>query len=195
MVSNDLCYLFGALRDANLDIRPNKNYEIKFGQKDERWLFCISDIIFKLYNKRFNPSNNMLRLCNKKIVNDLVKISGIKSPQSEWSTPLIVKDFTFENIQSYISGFFDAEGGLPINPETAKQKYISFDQKNKSSLSFIRDKLIELDFIPTNLTYTGNVWQFRLTRKKDIIKFCDYIKSRHPSKSLRLRRLILAISP
>ena len=195
MINNDLCYLAGALRDANLDLRPNKNYEIKFGQKDERWLYYISNIIFRLYGKRFKPLNNMLRLTNKEIVLDLVKFSEIKSPQREWSTPKIAFEFDHKNICSYISGFFDAEGGLPKTPKIAKQKYISFDQKNKESLIFIRDVLIGLGFKPTNLTYTGKVWQFRLTRKNNLLRFYDYIESKHPSKELRLKQLKSAISP
>ena len=45
MDETKLFYLFGALRDANLDIRKGKNYEIKFGQKDENWLYYLSDLI------------------------------------------------------------------------------------------------------------------------------------------------------
>ena len=31
--------------------------------------------------------------------------------------------------------------------------------------------MIIFGFTPTNLTYTGEVWQFRLTRKKEMIRF------------------------
>lgn len=60
-IDENMCYLLGALRDANLDFRPNKNYEIKFGQKDEDWLNNISHIILNFYRKKYKPKNNMLR--------------------------------------------------------------------------------------------------------------------------------------
>ena len=185
----------GALRDANLDVRPNKNYEIKFGQKDERWLSYLSYLVMGLYQRHFKPSKNMLRITDKGIVLDVAAISGMISPQSQWGAPLLAPSFTFSNLRAYISGFFDAEGGLPLDPRTATQLYVSFDQKNKPALSFIRNELAKLGFIPTNLTYTGQVWQFRLTRKKCLIKFCSYVQSKHPSKKQRLERLRSALLP
>ena len=183
-----LYYLLGALRDANLDIRMRKNYEIKFCQKDVLWLEHVSDIIFDLFGKRYIPKKNMLRITDKKIVYQIKQLSEIISPQVNWKTPKMLKNE--KNIVPYIQGFWDAEDGLPKNPLEAKQKYLSFDQKNKSALSFIRKKLMELGFTPTNLTFTHEVWQFRLTRKKDIHNYIYNIKSSHPEKYSRMLQLV-----
>ena len=80
MLNNDLCYILGALRDANLDIRPGKNYEIKFGQKDERWLVYLSELLAKNFQIKFNVSKNMLRITQKAVVLKLAKISDMVSP-------------------------------------------------------------------------------------------------------------------
>ena len=100
-----------------------------------------------------------------------------------------------EGLIFYIRGFCDAEGGLPKDPISAKQKYLSFDQKNKELLVFIRNILITFGFRPTNLTYTSSVWQFRLTRKEDIKKFYIKFSSCHPDKYSRLYSMVCLFSP
>ena len=94
----------------------------------------------------------------------------------------------------YLRGFFDAEGGLPKNPKTAKQKYLSFSQKNKESIEFLRNVLIKKNYRPTNITFCGNVWEFRLTRKMDMLNFCKNIGSWHADKKLRMKFLIDGIT-
>lgn len=42
-----MAYLFGAFRDATLDVRPGKNYELKIAQKEESWLRHIQWLIEK----------------------------------------------------------------------------------------------------------------------------------------------------
>ncbi|MEM2272428.1 MAG: hypothetical protein QXP56_07170 [Archaeoglobaceae archaeon] len=34
-----IAYLLGALRDATVDLREGKNYEIKIAQKNKKWLY------------------------------------------------------------------------------------------------------------------------------------------------------------
>ncbi len=77
----ELYYLFGALRDGNLDIRKGKNYELRFYQNDLSWLEFISKILRNSF--RVNPkiSKNILRVNNRKFVEELKKLSGYKCPQ------------------------------------------------------------------------------------------------------------------
>ncbi len=195
MDNSKLCYILGALRDSSIDIRKGKNYELKFSQKDERWLFYISDLIYCLFGERFNVRNNMLRITNKNIVLEIQNVSEMVSPQKYWKTPSFVFKLDVLDLIPYIQGFWDAEGGLPRKPLIAKQKYLSFDQKNKQCLFFLRTKLLKLGYRPTNLTFTNHVWQFRLTRKNDIISYIQNIGSSHPEKSSRMLKMISSLSP
>ena len=131
----------------------------------------------------------ILRINGKRVVEDLLLLSEMKIPQENWDTPRIIKNQKKEILRSYVRGFFDAEGGLPKNPGSAKQKYICFSQKNRNSLEFIRNTLINFEFRPTNITFCGNVWEFRLARKNDMIKFYDIIGSSHEDKATRLKIL------
>ena len=155
-------------------------------------------MLHDLFQKNFSISGKIsshvngtkiLRICGKTFVEDIQRISEICTPQEKWNTPKIIKNQSNKIQLSYLRGFFDAEGGLPKNPEKAKQKYISFSQKNMESLEFLQNILRRNKFTPTNLTRCGGVWEFRLTRKKDIINFYFCVGSWHSDKKMRLKIL------
>lgn len=191
-MEKEIFYLLGAFRDANFDVREKKNYELRIYQKDENWLRKIENILTKNFCVRARIKNKMLRMNNKEIVEKLLRISEYKCPQKLWKTPSIVKKATREEIWCYVSGFWDSEGGLPLKPECTNQKYVSFDQKSKEALNFVREFLFSENLKPTRLTYTSKVWQFRLTRRNSIIEFASKIHSIHPTKSERLSRLVIS---
>lgn len=190
----DLAYLFGALRDGSIDIREGKNYEIKVAQKNRKWLEKIKGIIDKNFQTVSNINNGLVRVTKKEVVSEIIRLSGMKVPQINWNTPEAIKESNSrEVIISYIQGFWDSEGGLPKYPEKtqrAEERYISFHQKNRESLAFIRDNLINFGFNPTKITFCGNVFEFRLCRKKEIIRFYKEIGTRHPEKEERLEKLV-----
>lgn len=202
-VEPSLCYLAGALRDGSILVRRGHDYEIKILQNNLEWLLFLNDLIKTLFNvkgsinveRRSLRRYYVLRIYNKKLVELLLRMLNYKAgrKQSSWDTPLIVKESSIECVKMYIRGFFDSEGGLPKYPEKFNYMYISFDQKNKESLEFIRNELIKLGFKPTNITYTGKVWQFRITRYKDILKFFTEIGSSHQDKKIRLEKMIIKI--
>ena len=173
-IDKDLAYLLGALRDASVDIRERKNYEIKIAQKNKEWLQKLQSIIKQKFGykgkiTRHGKNYYILRITQKRVVEKIMQLAEIKIPQILWNTPAIIKGQPLDVQKEYLKGFFDAEAGLPGNPK--KWKYIS-----------IREVLIKLKFKPTNLTWTSGVWQFRLTRKADIINFIEKIGSFHPDK-------------
>ena len=151
-MNDDILYLVAALRDGSIDYRIGKNYEIKIGQKEEKWLSeILKPIIERNFQVKVHIHKNLLRLTNKKAVQKLQKLSGIKT--RGWNTPYFVKTLPPETRIPYIRGFWDAEGGLPKNPEKCKkaeQRYVSFHQKEKEPLRFIRKTLIELGYRPKN---------------------------------------------
>ncbi len=192
-MKSETCYLLGALRDGNFDVRLGKNYELRIYQDNKRWLVSVSELFHRNFRIKPKITGNLLRINNKKIIEELLLISEYRNPQKFWGTPSYLRKCSTEETWWYVSGFWDSEGGLPLNPETATRKYISFDQKNRDSLEFIRNFLIEEGFRPTNLTYTGGVWQFRLTRKADVKRFAGKLHSFHQGKYCRLIRLIASV--
>lgn len=82
---------------------------------------------------------------------------------------------------------------MPKDPTRAKQRYISFDQANLDALAFIRSQLAQMSYRPTRITKTGGVWQFRLTRRADIMRFRNEIGSWHPEKKRRLDLLCTSL--
>lgn len=128
----------------------------------------------------------------KNEIKKIIKISNFKTPQFFWNTPEFIKKGNKTQIWFYVSRFFDAEGGIP--KKLNGQKYVSFDQKNKDTLIFIRNFLIKEGFNPTNLTKTGKIWQFRITRKKELKKFYINLNSFHSEKKKRFLKLISNIS-
>ena len=196
--AEELAYLFGALRDGSIDIRKGKNYEIKIAQNSLEWLKLIKRIIDKNFNTTSNINNGLVRVTREKVVLEIIKLSDMKVPQINWNTPKIIKDSNLDRIIiSYIQGFWDSEGGLPKHPEKTKnaaERYISFHQKNKEPLVFIRSKLLDFGFNPTKITFCGNVFEFRICRKREIFKFYKLIGTRHPEKKKRLKKLINVFS-
>ena len=194
-------YLLGAMRDATVDFRKGKNYEVKISQKTKQWLQLIQSIFNKEFGKEGRITRHMkgywiLRINDKQLVTKIIEISGIKIPQENWGTPEDIRNCSDkETITSYIRGFFDAEGGLPRKIDIDSQKYIIFSQKNKESLEFIRKKLQEIKIEPTNLTRCGGVWEFRITKKKCIIEFIEVIGSFHQDKVEKFKILMGILLP
>ena len=184
----------GALRDGNFDVRKGKNYEVRIYQKHRDWLYEVAKIISENYNVEPKISGNLLRLNNKTVIEKMIADSEYKKPQKFWETPTIVKEGTEDEKWEYISGFWDADGGLPRDPNNVTQKYISFSQKSKETLEFIKGFLMTQGIKTTNLTYTGQIWQIRITRKDAIRKFYAHLRSRNREKLNRLKMLIASLS-
>ena len=197
-ITPELAYLLGALRDGSIDLREGKNYEIKIFQNSEDWLLILKQIIDKNFNTKSNVNNGLVRITRKEIVSKIIEISNMTIPQVNWNTPEIIKESLSKKIiTSYIRGFWDAEGGLPKNPiktKKAEERYISFHQKNKEALDFIREKLIDFGYHPTKITFCGKVFEFRICRKKEIMKFYKEIGTWHSEKKERLKKLIDVLS-
>ncbi|MCS7136710.1 MAG: hypothetical protein NZ931_06490, partial [Aigarchaeota archaeon] len=125
----------------------------------------------------------------------LSNLSEYVAPQKYWNTPTFVKKQSTQGIINYVRGFWDAEGGMPKNITGRFQPYLSFDQNNYESLTFVRDFLTQIGYSPTRLTFTGRCWQFRLTRKKEIIRYILEIQTWHPEKKLRQKKLLQFLLP
>lgn len=192
-VNHEVAYLIGALRDASIDFRKGKNYELRLYQDCDQWLEVIAKILEKNFSLKSRVKNKLLRATGKPGLEELIRVSEYVCPQDTWGTPSQITEQSPEIVWSYVSGFWDAEGGLPLKPAIAKQKYVSFDQKAKSALEFIRNFLVSEGFIPTHLTYSGQVWQFRITRFRHMQEFARRINSMHFDKRSRLSELVASL--
>ncbi len=205
-MNEELAYLAGALRDGTVIIRSGYDYEVKLAQKNYEWLELINGIFKRnfgkgglIYRERRRSASGVirmyyiLRIFDKKVVDELMKLFDIVTPQTRWGTPTVIKYAGIDLVSHYVRGFFDAEGGLPRDPIHAKQHYVSFDQANLEALAFVRDKLMQMGYRPTRITRTGNIWQFRLTRREDIMRFKNEIGSWHPEKKRRLDLLYVSL--
>ena len=191
-ITTEVAYILGALRDGSIDIRKGKNYEVRFGQKNREWLITLQAMFQSSFGYGGTITKHLgiyyiLRITRKAIVKEIQEFSGFVKPQSKWGTPRIIKHQSPSILRWHVRGFFDAEGGTPEDPQ--KWRYVSFDQKNKESLKFIRNVMIRFGYTPTNLTFTSSVWQFRLTRNDDLVRFCRWMKPLHPDKRAALRLL------
>ena len=87
----------------------------------------IKQIIDKNFHTKSSINNGLVRITQKKVVFVLKEISGIRAPQENWGTPNIIRNSTSKELIPYIRGFWDAEGGLPKNPEKTtktEERYI-----------------------------------------------------------------------
>ena len=205
-LNGELAYLAGALRDGTVVIRSGYDYEIRLAQKSREWLKVLNGLFARIFGrsgaiyreKRRGASGAVrtyyvLRIFDKRVVSELIRLFDIATPQTRWGTPDIIRRAGADIVKHYVRGFFDAEGGLPKDPTRAKQHYISFDQANLDALAFIRSQLAQMSYRPTRITKTGGVWQFRLTRRADIMRFRNEIGSWHPEKKQRLDLLYASL--
>jgi hypothetical protein len=154
----------------------------------------------KLFSELFDDAGSItphgnsriLRITRKAVVQKVLELSEMKVPQDTWNTPSFVSNVSNAAKMAYVRGFWDAEGGLPT---TTNQNYISFDQKYKPALKFVRNTLTSNGFHPTNITFTGECWQFRITRRNEIARYFREIGTSHPEKLERFRRMMGILFP
>ena len=150
MNNSDLAYLVGALEgDGYIYKGKRKGIVAVFTQKNREWLENIKKIIEENQGKAWIFKQRNINVLETKFKPLLEKINIEKLSQKEKL--------------EYVAGFFDAEGGIPRNPENTPYLYIQFVQKNAETLKRII-KILEDSSI-------------------------EMIKSRHPEKIIRLEKL------
>ena len=194
-IKPDLAYLVGALRDGSVFYeKSSRNYIAVWYEEDKRWLKeSISKRLNKLFGKpgwllKYKQKHHRIRFSSKLVHNMLINEFDFISPQKYWSTPKIIKHANKDIIKNYIAGFFDAEGDISI-----KDKSLGFSQKNKESLKFIRNWLINNKiecskiFIADKKSETN---RFYISKINNLLIFRRLIPFEHPDK-LHLLELLL----
>lgn len=193
-LSEDLCYVLGALRDGCL----TSQYSIKFKQKNREWL---SEIIIPKLNSEFGLNLDEGRIYEQNDVTTRYYIA-FKSKRvheilssllesSEGTVPDIFELMTKQQKIAFVRGFWDADGGCPRYPENSSKQYLNFTQKDPVVLQEIADFLsqegISCGEIRSNeKKSSGDIHRFSIVAKQSVLDFIEKIGSEHPEKSERI---------
>jgi hypothetical protein len=193
--SPGICYLAGAFRDGCLSTQ----WQVKIKQKSEEYLL---DVIMPLLNQEFNLNLNKsavhlqtdanrrfyIAFKRKRVWQEIREIFEIPPDTRLWETPVFVRNLDKSLLRFYIQGFFDAEGGVPRNPLNSKL-YISFTQRNRESLEFLKARLYSMwDIVSGELRISDSksqCWRLTITGLHPIKQFISEIGTKHPFKRKR----------
>ena len=172
-----IAYLQGSLGDGTYN-RMHKTFRIS--QNNRAWLLRLKSLINELGEKSWIYKEGKKR--NVSVLETTAKcLSRDFDPDSLLSEP--------EKI-AYVRGYFDAEGGVPRNPQN--RFYIQFVQKDFKGLEKVR-KILEQLGIECGKLHNPSVkvdpdyWRF-FVRAKSYQRFIELIGSWHSRKSFFLKR-------
>lgn len=200
-LTEELAYLIGVLRDGTV-VQENygkySEYCCAFYSKYKEFLKIIKNTIDKNFDIKTKIKKHgtiwCIRVRSMTMYLFFKLLFEIPQKQEYWATPKLIKKSNEKIIQAYISGFYDAEGSCPHFEESIKLKrknlYISFVQKNKESLEFIKKYLEKRNIETTNIHPNKDKWVLKI-KTHSILSFIKFIKSRHPIKIRRLERMLL----
>ena len=182
MDSGDLAYLAGALLGDGYTYKGKKKGMVAvFTQKNYQWLKEIEKIIERNGGKAWIFKQRNIYVLETRF-SELINYNPIKNLQR----------FQGREKIEFISGFFDADGGIPKHPERLKPVtpfyYVQFVQKDKRILTVVRNLLESFGIQCGRIhKYDGkkDIWRF-FVRANSLIKFLKMINSRHPEKKNRI---------
>ena len=166
----EIAYLYGAIHDGYIYTGKSKGKVAVFTQKNKSWLENIKGIIEKNNGKAWIFPQRNIHILETKFCHlfEPRKLSSDK-----------------ERIE-YLSGFFDAEGGIPKKLQA--RFYVQFVQKNKKELQEVANILNEFGVECGKLHQydkKSKCWRF-FVKTNSWLKFIELIKSKHPEKQARL---------
>ena len=166
-------YLLGALHDGTV-----RKLTSRIAQKDQEYIEFLVKEINNLGQKAWMYKEGKTRqLYVVEFSNTFLKGFVVKTKQDKID---------------YIRGYFDAEGGISIDPKV--RYYIYFAQKDLDDLENVKEILEELG-IKCGITHNPskkadpNYWRFFIS-VQSYEKFAEIIGSWHPVKSHFLRMKI-----
>jgi intein-encoded DNA endonuclease-like protein len=195
-LTNELAYLVGMLRDGTVVREKYDEYLCAYYSKNKEFIEILqkkAENIFgvKVRIERFTDVWG-IRIRALTLYLFFRLLFDVPEYQHKWKTPKIIEKADSEIQRWYISGFWDAEGGCPHVDSNIKMTrshlYVSFYQKNKESLEFIK-KILEKNNIETRKIYWNKrVWVLKI-KSSSIPRFAKYIQSQFPKKRARLEKI------
>src|SRR3989344_737871 len=172
--SEIIAYLNGAIHDATL----NKGNRVRFGQKDIRWLEYLKVLLKNIGCNSWIYKEGRTR--NLYVLETLCKDLDFKLN----ATTLKSK----REKMFYIRGFFDAEGGTPVN---SGRFYIQLVQKNFGKIKNLKILIEDLGINVGKMhnpsrRVNPDYWRIFI-RADSNRKFAEIINSNHPIKAVAFR--------
>ena len=195
-LTEELAYLVGALRDGTVSQEKDGEYCVAFYSIHKDYLENLNNYIKKEFCvnreiERFGDGFG-IRIRSKTLFLFFILLFEFKKKQTDWNTPTIIRESSDSVKNAYVSGFWDAEGGIPhlekLKSVKRKNLYIKFVQKNKESLEFIKNHLDSLGIETGNVYWEKHKYVLKI-RMSSIISFSQFINSLHPAKQKRLEML------
>ena len=209
-LSKDLAYFIGYLHGDGFLGSDKKT--IGFSDEYKSQLIKINNICFKLFNKKGKirkvkspigkKGSYHLELRQNVINSFLHKVFRIpRGVKNQLEIPkTIIKNKTF--LKFYLIGLYDADGTLPKNPEKAKQNFVDVGVKSKNLMCQVKSSLKKFQINTLKLyprktkSIAGKkfkkpsiIWELRIRRKSEIIRFLKEIGFNHPIKNKRMKKL------
>lgn len=173
-----LAYLHGAMHDATL----NKGRRVRFAQKHRKWLETLQKMLGSIGAKSW---------IYKEGRNRNVWVLETVTPQLDFAfNPGRIR-LRGEQI-AYLKGFFDAEGGIPLNGD---RFYIQLVQKNKPKMEKLK-RMLKLLNIRSGKIHNPSkkvdpdYWRLFIATS-DHSKFVRVIGSYHPIKANVMRKRMM----
>ena len=166
----EIAYLHGAIHDGYVYSGKSKGKVAVITQKNRKWLENIKEIIEMNNGKAWIFPQRDIHILETKF-NHLLQERHL---------------FSRKEKLEYVSGFFDAEGGIPKKFDT--RFYVQFVQKNKKELKQVANILEEFGVKCGKLHQydkKSKCWRFFI-KSNSYIKFIELVNSRHPEKQERL---------
>ena len=158
------CYLAGASRDGT---HSRLHKTLRISQKGSEWLDVLGLGLSRLDSRSWKYQEGD---------------RGVWTLETSWWDPK--QPVTDGEMAAFSRGYFDAEGGVPRNPND--RFYLQFVQKDLADLSGLRDDLIALGIQCGRLHNPSvrvdpNYWRFYV-RTSSHRNFCAWVGSWHPRK-------------
>ena len=176
-MDESIAYLFGALHDGYIYTGKSKGKVAVFTQKERGWLEEIQRMV-----KKYGKSAWIFRQR---------QIFILETKLAELFQSYDFDAFDEGEKREFVSGFFDAEGGIPMNPQESRCLYIQFVQKKSEILekmiNYLEQQGISCGKLHMYDKGRSNCWRFFISAKS-LLQCVETLHSRHPSK---IRRLLI----
>jgi len=169
-------YLLGAMHDGTIRSRT-----VRISQREDAYVQFLRRLVeregYRAWTYREGRTRNLYVVEFSKSIFESVEIS------------------TEREIVDYVRGYFDADGGIPRN--LSHGPYVYFCQKSRSDLALVRSYLVRIGIrcgVIHNPSWRvdPNYWRFYV-RRQSLRSFGELVGSWHPTKRLRLRKMIRAL--
>ncbi len=192
-LTSDLGYLVGVLRDGTVNHEIGGEWNVSFYSMDKKYLEIIQHLVKKLFGveqriEKFDQVSGV-RIRSKTLFLFFTLLFEAKRKQEEWNTPRLIQKSSRDVKIAYITGFFDAEGGIPhlekMKNPSRKNLYVKFVQKNKESLEFIKHTLESENIKMGKVYFSDNKYVVKVSTHS-IPLFSQLIIPHHSVKAKRL---------